>query len=546
MQGLGHAVLAAAGAGCATLLVGGDFSRFSAMSSRYLGVSGSGTAVTFALAGLVAVTVKVLGNALATVVQARIGGEVGGALRETLLRALLAERSVAQARHSDHGPATEEAAGEGAVPQGGGAWARDVARLTSFVGDVEAGASVGILGSVKAFLQLVPLALLVFLVAPRLAAASVLVLAPFGVLLGRARLRVRRALTREAARRTQLLAGADEAVRHADLWRTYGASRRIRDRVRILGQSLTGQSTRVAALTAALSGGNEVLGAAAVLLVVLSARAGWLGPGVEGTVLPFVVTFLLAYRPVRDLGDARLATLRASAALDELAPWMAPPELPLADEEPREWPKATLSLHALELPRGTLGPLSFQLKAGEIVALVAPTGAGKSTLLRTLLGLETPRAGDLRYGKTSLCGAPPGPRDRPFAWVPQDAPIVADTVEGNVRLGFATADAHTVLADLGATSLAALADAPVGAGGRVLSGGERQWVALARALASQQPVLLLDEPTSGLDAEAQDQVLAAIALLRGRRTVLLVTHRQEPLRIADRVLQLGEVAEKAA
>ena len=115
-----------------------------------------------------------------------------------------------------------------------------------------------------------------------------------------------------------------------------------------------------------------------------------------------------------------------------------------------------------------------------------------------------------------------------------------------MRLGFATADAHTVLADLGATSLAALADAPVGAGGRVLSGGERQWVALARALASQQPVLLLDEPTSGLDAEAQDQVLAAIALLRGRRTVLLVTHRQEPLRIADRVLQLGEVAEKAA
>ncbi|HEX7601066.1 MAG TPA: hypothetical protein VF316_05650, partial [Polyangiaceae bacterium] len=124
MHGLGHAVLAAAGAGCATLLVGGDFSRFSAASSRYLGGSGGTTAATFALAGLAAVVVKVLGNTLASVVQAQVGGEVGAALRETLLRALLAERSVAQARHSDHGAATEEAADEGSAPHGGGAWAR--------------------------------------------------------------------------------------------------------------------------------------------------------------------------------------------------------------------------------------------------------------------------------------------------------------------------------------------------------------------------------------------------------------------------------------
>ena len=546
MHGLGHAVLAAAGAGCATLLVGGDFSRFSAASSRHLGGSGATTAATFALAGLAAVVVKVLGNTVASVIQAQVGGEVGASLRETLLRALLAERSVAQARHSDHGAATEEAADEGSAPHGGGAWARNVARLTSFVGDVEAGASVGVLGSVKACLQLLPLAVLVFVVAPRLAAASVVVLLPFGVLLGRARRRVRRSLSRESERRTQLLAGADEAVRHADLWRTYGAGRRIRDRVRVLGHSLTRQSTRVAALTAALSGGNEVLGAAAVLLVVLAARAGWLGAEVEGTVLPFVVTFLLAYRPVRDLGDARLATLRASAALDELGPWMVRGEAEVADEALRAWPRATLTLQALELARGTLGPLSFQVKAGEIVALVAPTGSGKSTLLRTLLGLEAPRAGDVLYGKASLRDAPLGPRERPFAWVPQDAPIVADTLEGNVRLGGATADVPAVLTALGAASLAEVSSTSVGAGGRVLSGGERQWVALARALASEQPILLLDEPTSGLDAVAQEQVLAAIALLRGRRAVLLVTHRQEPLRIADRVLHLGEAGEKAA
>lgn len=546
MHGLGHAVLAAAGAGCATLLVGGDFSRLSALSTRFLGASNAGSAAAFALAGLLAVGVKVTGNALATMVQARVGGEVGASLRETLLRALLAERSVAQARHLDHGPATEEAPREGGAPHAGGSWARNVARLTSFVGDVEAGASLGVLGSVKACLQLLPLAVLLFVVAPRLAAASVAVLVPFGVLLGRARHRMRRSLAREAERRTQLLAGADEAVRHADLWRTYGAGGRVRERVRVLGHSLTRQSTRVALLTAALSGSNEVLGAAAVLLVVLFARAGWLGADVEGTVLPFVVTFLLAYRPVRDLGDARLAMLRASAALDELGPWMAAGEAAPVEDAPRAWPRATLTLQALELRRGSLGPLSLQLGAGEIVALVAPTGAGKSTLLRTLLGLEPPRSGDVLYGKASLRDAPLGPRARPFAWVPQDAPIVADTVEGNVRLGGALADAPALLRALGAGALAAATDVPVGAGGRALSGGERQWVALARALASEQPVLLLDEPTSGLDAVAQEQVLTAIALLRGRRSVLLVTHRQEPLRIADRVLYLGDDGEQAA
>jgi ABC-type bacteriocin/lantibiotic exporter with double-glycine peptidase domain len=62
---------------------------------------------------------------------------------------------------------------------------------------------------------------------------------------------------------------------------------------------------------------------------------------------------------------------------------------------------------------------------------------------------------------------------------------------------------------------------------------------LARAIASRQPILLLDEPTSGLDPESQAQVLDAIARLRGERSVLLVTHRAEPLAIADHVVRLG-------
>jgi ABC-type transport system involved in cytochrome bd biosynthesis fused ATPase/permease subunit len=124
-------------------------------------------------------------------------------------------------------------------------------------------------------------------------------------------------------------------------------------------------------------------------------------------------------------------------------------------------------------------------------------------------------------------------------WVPQDAPILADTLAANVALG-AAADPRVALSTLGAAHLVdALGTARLGAAGRPVSGGERQWISLARAIATRQPVLLLDEPTSGLDPASQAEVLAAILKLRGARSVLMVTHRAEPLSIADSVVEVG-------
>jgi ABC-type transport system involved in cytochrome bd biosynthesis fused ATPase/permease subunit len=163
--------------------------------------------------------------------------------------------------------------------------------------------------------------------------------------------------------------------------------------------------------------------------------------------------------------------------------------------------------------------------------------------VRTLLGLERPAAGQIFFGGESLDLAPPGSHGRPFAWVPQDAPLLADTLSANVTLGDDSADVREALSPMGASHLVtALGDARLGAGGRAVSGGERQWIALARAIASRQPVLVLDEPTSGLDARSQERVLDALGKLRGRRTVILVTHRPEPLRIADVVVRLGRAA----
>jgi ABC-type bacteriocin/lantibiotic exporter with double-glycine peptidase domain len=202
-------------------------------------------------------------------------------------------------------------------------------------------------------------------------------------------------------------------------------------------------------------------------------------------------------------------------------------------------------VRGLAVTRGTWATPVTDLHAepGEVVALVGPTGSGKTTLLRALLGLEPDAQGTVCYGEHDLSAAGVGPRERPFAWVPQEAAIISGTLADNVTLGApepVEAIAQSTLQSLGAQSLLDRAGATrLHAGGPELSGGERQWVALARALASGLPVLLLDEPTSGLDGDSQARVLATLASLRGRRTVIVVTHRPEPLAIADRIVRMG-------
>ncbi len=423
--------------------------------------------------------------------------------------------------------------------------------MTYQVRELEAGLDAGVLGAARAIAQIAPLALLLGWMAPRMALVAALAFLVFSLGLGRARRAWKRANARAAVHREELLGAADEAVRHADLWATYGAEHRVRSHLERVGRALASQGARIEASASALSAANEVLGALALVLGIAAGRAGWLGAaGEESVLLPFAVTFFLAYRPIRDLTDARLALARASVASDGLMPLFAAADRAALAEPStsadvsergrgREWPLAPLEIEGLRLPRGHGAALSFRVAPGSVLALVGATGSGKTTLFRTLLGLESPLAGAIRYGTVRLEELSSGPASRPFAWVPQDAPLLADTLDANVALSPASDEPRAALEAVGARSLVeAVGDARLGAGGRPLSGGERQWVALARAVATRLPVLLLDEPTSGLDPESQARVLDAIARLKGSRTILLVTHREEPLAIADAVLRI--------
>jgi len=194
--------------------------------------------------------------------------------------------------------------------------------------------------------------------------------------------------------------------------------------------------------------------------------------------------------------------------------------------------------------RALLDDVSFDLAAGDMLCLLGPNGTGKTTLLRCLLGLERLQAGRVTVQGRSLAGLGPAEAARLMAYVPQETaavfPFLARDVVlmgRNPHLGFMagpTADDHRVTGD----ALARLGIAHLGSRRfHELSGGERQMVLVARALAQGSRVLVMDESCSGLDLGNQVRILGVIRdLARDGYAILLTSH------LPDHAFQLGGLA----
>ncbi|MBX3187531.1 MAG: ABC transporter ATP-binding protein [Labilithrix sp.] len=524
MHAAGHTILAAAGGGLARSLAGAG-PQGNARSIATLATLGGGDVVIgLAIAGLFAAIAKLVGGVVAGRAEARVAGSVGASLRLEVLDRVLGVHTLRRARHGDHGSAEPS---------------RNLAALTTHVKAVENGVARGVFAELRAVMQLAPLGLLLVVLAPRLAMSAVCALAAFALLVMSARRAIKRGHVRAARESELLLGAADEAVKHADLWATYGAEEKVRAHVAGVGRRIVETNATLRARAALLSGTSEVLGALALVLTLALVGAGAIAGVERGEIVPFAIAFFMAYRPLRDLVEGRLARTKGESAHADVNEEDAGVRGRAREREStRAWGRAELVIDGAVAAFGDHAPVTLRLGPGQIAAIVGPTGVGKTSLLRALLGLDALRAGSVRWGAEEISTRGVGPTERPFAWVPQDAPVLAETLRANVMLGGeARGDVEEILEALGAATLASMGDATL-ATERPVSGGERQWIAVARAMATRLPVLLLDEPTSALDAPAQTRMLRAIAKLRGKRTVLLVTHRTEPLAIADVVVTL--------
>ena len=189
------------------------------------------------------------------------------------------------------------------------------------------------------------------------------------------------------------------------------------------------------------------------------------------------------------------------------------------------------------------------MEHGSTTVIVGPSGAGKSTVLAMLLRIITPQKGVISIGGQDIsCMDLYALRDL-FAYVDQDSMVIPGTVRENLLIGnpkVKDVDLIRALHDVGLDTRFKEngLDTVLGEAGAQLSGGQRQRLVIARAIASNKPILLLDEPTSALDGESEDRIFSS-ELLQGTKTKLIVSHRVSIAQHADNVVVMKSGAIEA-
>lgn len=196
---------------------------------------------------------------------------------------------------------------------------------------------------------------------------------------------------------------------------------------------------------------------------------------------------------------------------------------------------------------GGLKQVSFRIQAGERVGIIGRVGSGKSTLAKLILGLYQPDAGNILLEGVDSRQFDPAEIRRYIGYVSQEVELFFGTVKENIVMGAPYVEDNTVLQ---AAQLAGVTefvsqhplgfDLPIWERGEGLSGGQRQAIALARALLLKPPILLLDEPTNALDNRAEELLKARLLPYLEGKTLLLVTHRMSLLSLVERLIVLDE------
>ncbi len=309
---------------------------------------------------------------------------------------------------------------------------------------------------------------------------------------------------------------------------------------------------------------RRALMASTIMLVVFATIALllWLGghqvlTGMisAGQLSAFVFYALVVASSVGALSETYGDLQRASGAMERLLVWQASPLVITSPQQPLSLPAHDATwrfdhvnfTYPSRLDQNVLHDINLSIAPGEFVAVVGPSGSGKSTLLHLLLRFADPISGAVTLNDQSISHYQVQDYRRLIGYVPQDPVILAGTVRDAIRFGAPDANdtavqnaAMAAAAHDFITALPQQYDTILGERGTRLSGGQIQRLALARALLLQPKLLVLDEATAHLDAASEQAIQNTLFTERGKRSILLITHRLATVQHADRIIVMDK------
>lgn len=276
---------------------------------------------------------------------------------------------------------------------------------------------------------------------------------------------------------------------------------------------------------------------------------------------PALTILILApefFTPVRELGNDFHATADGKDASEQIHMILeeSEPVVPVLNTPLKQWDESsTLELRELTVQLGEqtiFRDLNLRLQGYGKIGVIGHSGAGKSTLIDVLSGFTLPVSGACLLDGQELPHFAVADWQDQMAYIPQHPTIFPDTVSGNIRFYEPTATDAEVVEAAKRVGLDRLIETfpsrygeKIGAGGRVLSGGEEQRIALARSLLQRRQILLFDEPTAHLDIETEHELKQMIVPLLENKLVVFATHRIHWMREMDTIIVLdkGQIVE---
>ena len=380
-----------------------------------------------------------------------------------------------------------------------------------------------------------------------------LVLGPILVVIGRTTRPALKSTARAAKQQeSQALGVIESSLSGLQTVKAYNLRSYTLARYTKIAESAVARRIRIAWLDSSLGAAVQVLcaiGLAGALYIGADAAAhGTLSPG---QVILGIHYLGQIYSPIRTIGK-KWASLQTQLVSLERIDFLLQTDTDVpVPAEPTPIPADIRELSftdvsfAYDEAHPILQDVSLTIRKGDVIALTGPTGIGKSTLIGLLLRLIDPVTGHVSINGIPATQLDPEGLRSIYATVLQETVLFPGTIRENLMLAQPDASEEDIQSAIDAAALRSAIntfpdglDTVVGERGAKLSGGERQRVGLARAFLRDAPVLLLDEPTSALDPATEEGVLDALKRLMVGRTVVMVTHRDAPTRLANKVYQL--------